>query len=100
MERDRALSFAGRQLVGTTKVVRDRSKTNLSHPQTEVRFWVKGLRVSREALEKAVGKVGNAAAAVRKEPTCPVSLNDEPGGLRGSSSGVRITVGTSITLCL
>ena len=78
MERDRALSFAGRQLVGTTKVVRDRSKTNLS-PPTEVRFWVKGLRVSREALEKAVAKVGNAAAAVRKEPTCPVSQNDEPG---------------------
>jgi hypothetical protein len=87
-------------MVGTKKVVRDGNKTNLSHPPTEVRFWVKGLRVSREELEKAGGKVGNAAAAVRKEPTCPVSLNDEPGGLRGSSSGVRITVETVITLCL
>jgi hypothetical protein len=32
-----------------------------------VKYWTKHLGVSREQLEKAVGKVGNSAAAVRKE---------------------------------
>lgn len=69
-------------MVGTKKVVGDRSKTNLSHPPTEVKFWVKGLCVSREELEKAVGKVGNAAAAVREEPTFSGIAKRRTGGLR------------------
>ncbi|WP_425989893.1 DUF3606 domain-containing protein [Afipia sp. DC4300-2b1] len=44
----------------------DRSKINLSEDH-EVRHWTKHLGVSREQLEKAVEKVGNSAAAVRKE---------------------------------
>ena len=33
----------------------------------EVKYWTKHLDVSREELQRAVDKVGNAAAAVRKE---------------------------------
>lgn len=44
----------------------DRSKINMSEDD-EVRHWTKHLGVSREELERAVNKVGNSAAAVRKE---------------------------------
>lgn len=33
----------------------------------EVRYWTKHLGVSREELQKLIDKVGNSAAAVRKE---------------------------------
>ena len=33
----------------------------------EVKYWTKHLDVSRDELQRAVDKVGNAAAAVRKE---------------------------------
>jgi hypothetical protein len=33
----------------------------------EVKYWARELGVSRELLQKAVDKVGNSAAAVRKE---------------------------------
>lgn len=44
----------------------DRSKINMHEPQ-ELQYWIKHLRVSREQLQKAMDKVGNGAAAVRKE---------------------------------
>jgi Protein of unknown function (DUF3606) len=44
----------------------DRSKINMHEPR-EVQYWTKHLKVSREELQKAVEKVGNGAAAVRKE---------------------------------
>jgi hypothetical protein len=44
----------------------DRSKINVHEPH-EVQYWAKHLGVSREELQKAVDKVGNGAAAVRKE---------------------------------
>jgi hypothetical protein len=44
----------------------DRSKINMPEDY-EVRYWTKHLEVSREELERAVNKVGNSAAAVRKE---------------------------------
>ncbi|HYI29108.1 MAG TPA: DUF3606 domain-containing protein [Bradyrhizobium sp.] len=44
----------------------DRSKINM-HESHEVQYWTKHLKVSKEQLQKAVDKVGNAAAAVRKE---------------------------------
>jgi uncharacterized protein DUF3606 len=44
----------------------DRSKINM-HEDYEVKYWTKQLGVSRDELEKAVNKVGNSAAAVRKE---------------------------------
>ena len=44
----------------------DRSKINM-HEDYEVRYWTKELGVSKEKLQKAVDKVGNSAAAVRKK---------------------------------
>jgi len=44
----------------------DRSKINMHEPW-EVKYWTHALGVSREELQQAVDKVGNAAAAVRKE---------------------------------
>jgi hypothetical protein len=46
--------------------VEDRSKINVHEPH-EVQYWMKHLNVSKEQLQKAVDKVGNGAAAVRKE---------------------------------
>ncbi len=50
----------------TRKDQRDRSKINM-HEDSEVKYWTKELGVSKEELQKAVDKVGNSAAAVRKE---------------------------------
>jgi hypothetical protein len=44
----------------------DRSKINIHDPQ-EVKCWTKELGVNRDQLERLVDKVGNSAAAVRKE---------------------------------
>jgi hypothetical protein len=44
----------------------DRSKINMHEP-AEVQHWTKHLKVSKEDLQRAVEKVGNGAAAVRKE---------------------------------
>ena len=44
----------------------DRSRINMHEPH-EVRYWAKHLRVSREELQRAVDKVGNSAASVRKQ---------------------------------
>jgi hypothetical protein len=35
--------------------------------ELEVKYWTKHLGVSRDELQRAVNKVGNSAAAVRKE---------------------------------
>jgi Protein of unknown function (DUF3606) len=43
-----------------------RSKISMGEDH-EVRYWTKHLGVTREELQKAVDKVGNSAAAVRKE---------------------------------
>ena len=50
----------------TKKEQRDRSKIHM-HEAYEVKCWTKALGVSKEQLQKAVDKVGNSAAAVRKE---------------------------------
>lgn len=44
----------------------DRSKINMSEPY-EVKYWTHQLGVTREQLQEAVDKVGNSAAAVRKQ---------------------------------
>ena len=44
----------------------DRSKINMSE-DFEVKYWSKALGVSKADLQRAVDKVGNAAAAVSKE---------------------------------
>ena len=50
----------------TNRVQPDRSKINM-HEDHEVKYWSHALGVSREMLQRAVDKVGNSAAAVRKE---------------------------------
>jgi 3-oxoacyl-[acyl-carrier-protein] synthase III len=37
------------------------------HEAYEVKYWTKELGVNQEQLQKLVDKVGNSAAAVRKE---------------------------------
>ena len=44
----------------------DRSRIAMEE-EHEVRYWTKHLGVTKEELQKAVDKVGNTAAAVRKE---------------------------------
>ena len=44
----------------------DRSKINM-HEAWEVDHWTKEFGVSKDELQKVVNKVGNSAAAVRKE---------------------------------
>ena len=48
------------------KVWHDRSKINM-HEAHEVKYWSKALGVTRDELQRSVDKVGNSAAAVRKE---------------------------------
>jgi uncharacterized protein DUF3606 len=50
----------------TKKDQGERSKINM-HDGYEVKYWTHALGVSKEQLLKAVSKVGNSAAAVRKE---------------------------------
>lgn len=44
----------------------DRSKINVAEDY-KVKYWTHHLKVTREALQKAVNQVGNSAAAVQKE---------------------------------
>ena len=44
----------------------DRSKINMTEDY-EVKYWAKHLGISPEKLAEVVAKVGNSAAAVRKE---------------------------------
>jgi hypothetical protein len=50
----------------TKKERPDRSKINMHEP-FEVKYWIHAFGVSKEQLQKAVHKVGNSAATVRKE---------------------------------
>jgi predicted RNA-binding protein YlqC (UPF0109 family) len=50
----------------TKKETPDRSKINMHQPH-EMHYWTKHLNVSKEELQKAIDKVGNSAAAVRKQ---------------------------------
>ena len=50
----------------TKKEQPDRSKINMNEPY-EVKYWTHALGVSRDDLQRAVDKVGNSAATVRKE---------------------------------
>ncbi|UPJ44942.1 DUF3606 domain-containing protein [Bradyrhizobium sp. 40] len=50
----------------THKLAPDRSKINLQD-RMELHYWLKHFRLSQEELQRAIDKVGNSAAAVRKE---------------------------------
>ena len=49
-----------------TKSLPDRSKIEMGHAD-EVKYWSKHFGVTPEELERVIEKVGNAAAAVRKQ---------------------------------
>ena len=50
----------------SSRTTPDRSKINLAN-EAEAKFWARELGISREQLTKLIDKVGNSAAAVRKE---------------------------------
>jgi hypothetical protein len=52
----------------TKRVQPDRSKINMEQDY-EVKYWTHELGATRDELRRAVDKVGNSAAAVRKELT-------------------------------
>ncbi|MCC8952890.1 DUF3606 domain-containing protein [Bradyrhizobium sp. Pear77] len=60
----------------TNRLQPDRSKINMHEPH-EVKYWTRALGVSKDDLQKAVEKVGNSAAAVRKELGLPDKTNDQ-----------------------
>jgi 3-oxoacyl-[acyl-carrier-protein] synthase III len=45
---------------------RDRGHISMGQPH-EVQYWTRHLGVTKEELQRTVDKVGNSAAAVRKE---------------------------------
>ena len=63
----------------TPRSLQDRSKINMHEPH-EVQCWSKHLRVSQQQLQKAVDKVGNGAAAVRKELAARAAKTARPVG--------------------
>ena len=50
----------------TTPVQPDRSRIDLTDSRA-VHYWTKHFKISKEDLQKAMDKVGNCAAAIRKE---------------------------------
>ncbi len=50
----------------TNKSQPDRSKIAMGEDH-EIKYWTKHLGVSKEELQRAVDKVGNSAAAVKKQ---------------------------------
>ncbi len=54
----------------TRKQQPDRSKINMHQPH-EVKYWLRAFGISKDDLQKAVDKVGNSAATVRKELGMP-----------------------------
>lgn len=52
-------------MVGT-KTAPDRSKIALNQPEL-IKYWTRHLGVSESRLRQAIDKVGDSAAAVRKE---------------------------------
>jgi len=58
------------------KIRPDRSKINMQH-RAELKHWTRELGVSQAQLQSVIDKVGNSAAAVRKElhqPTADAAL--------------------------
>ena len=51
---------------GVRRIAPDRSKINIGEP-VELKCWSKSLKVPASDIERAVAKVGNSVAAVRKE---------------------------------
>ena len=50
----------------TKRIMPDRSKITMKS-ENEIKYWIKHFGVTHEELERAVERVGNSAASVRKE---------------------------------
>jgi hypothetical protein len=50
----------------TKRVMPDRSKITVTS-DNQIKYWIKHFGLTREELERAVERVGNSAASVRKE---------------------------------
>jgi hypothetical protein len=50
----------------TKRVMPDRSKITVTS-EDEIKYWIKHFGITREQLGRAVERVGNSAASVRKE---------------------------------
>jgi hypothetical protein len=50
----------------TKRAMPDRSKITVTS-ENEVKYWAKHFGVTRQELERAIERVGNSAASVRKE---------------------------------
>ena len=50
----------------TKRAVPDRSKINVREPR-QAKYWAHKFKISRDELVRLVERVGNSAAAVRKE---------------------------------
>ena len=48
------------------KLAPDRGKIAIND-DLEVKYWTRHLKISRDELQRAIEKVGNSAAAIRKE---------------------------------
>ena len=48
---------------------RDRSQISMGQPH-EVQYWTRHLGVTKDELQRTIGKVGNSAAAVRSNWVC------------------------------
>ena len=57
----------------STAITPDRSKIVLEH-RDHVKYWTRHFGVSKDELARAIERVGNSAAAVRKQVSA-VSLN-------------------------
>ena len=66
LKRDRSLHRSSTVENASKRDQPDRSKINMQRPG-EVKYWSRALKVSKEDIQKAVDKVGNSAATVRKE---------------------------------
>jgi hypothetical protein len=49
-----------------SKITPDRSKIVLEH-EDHIKYWTRHLGVTKDELARAIERVGNSAAAVRKE---------------------------------
>jgi|EndMetStandDraft_8_1072994.scaffolds.fasta_scaffold66827_2 uncharacterized protein DUF3606 len=87
----------------TKRMTPDRSKIDAQDAK-QLKFWLKSLGVSKEDLLEAIGKVGNAAATVRKElqgkglavPDNDKSLKPEDFPVNAEGKKIKKQDGTSI----
>ena len=57
-------------MIGNRRTIQDRSKIDLAQCG-QMRFWSRSLRASPQDFQRAISKVGDAVAAVRKRLGSP-----------------------------